>query len=308
MNKQGFILIETLVVTIFVLFIFTILYNSVVPLLGKYNELSYYNDLDTTYDLYHLRNLIVGDTKYNNIKNKTYQKIQCSDLKDSLSCSHLFNILEIDSSDELIFLNINYLEVLQNDTNISYDVRAYTKYIDPTTNILILQKNGYVSYLELEKSSCYTTNLVNSYQVNQVMMTQDELDLESELALCVDYFTNNSKEENLTATEFCQNQNSTFQTMLDNENFTNLEIEELLNKGIITIDNVLGLAITNYKSTCPKRVNIPSSINSYNVVKISENAFVGKNIQTVTVPNTVTYMSCRAFDNTTSVTASITCE
>ena len=49
MNKKGFVLMETLVVTVFVMFIFTVLYNSVVPLLGKYTELSYYDDLDTSH-------------------------------------------------------------------------------------------------------------------------------------------------------------------------------------------------------------------------------------------------------------------
>ena len=58
MNKKGFVLMETLVVTIFALFIFTILYNSAVPLLGKYDELSYYNDIDTTYELYHYNKII----------------------------------------------------------------------------------------------------------------------------------------------------------------------------------------------------------------------------------------------------------
>ena len=46
-NKKGFVLLETLIVTIFTLIIFTVLYTSVVPLLGRYDTLSYYNDLDT---------------------------------------------------------------------------------------------------------------------------------------------------------------------------------------------------------------------------------------------------------------------
>ena len=54
-NKKGFVLLETLIVTIFTLIIFTVLYTSVVPLLGRYDTLSYYNDLDTTYDLYYLK-------------------------------------------------------------------------------------------------------------------------------------------------------------------------------------------------------------------------------------------------------------
>ena len=74
MNKKGFVLIETLVVTMFTLFIFTILYNSVVPLLGRYKELSYYDDLDTTYDLHHINKLIRSDSNYQIIMSSNYKK------------------------------------------------------------------------------------------------------------------------------------------------------------------------------------------------------------------------------------------
>lgn len=163
MNKKGFVLIETLVVTLFVLFIFTILYNSAVPLLAKYNELGYYDDLDTTYDLYHLRNLILKDSNYNSIKTKKYQKLQCSNLISNQICSNLFNILELDTNDEIVFLNMSYLNDLKNDANISYDIKNYLSYVDTTGNILILQKNGYVSYLNLSEkiytyNDCFKTN------------------------------------------------------------------------------------------------------------------------------------------------------
>ena len=57
LNKKGFVLLETLVVTIFTLIIFTLLYISVVPLLGRYKELSYYDNVDITYDLYYFKNI-----------------------------------------------------------------------------------------------------------------------------------------------------------------------------------------------------------------------------------------------------------
>ena len=57
MNKKGFILMETLVVTMFVLLTFSILYSNAVPLLGKYKEISHYNGIDTTYDLYHVKRI-----------------------------------------------------------------------------------------------------------------------------------------------------------------------------------------------------------------------------------------------------------
>ena len=79
MNKKGFVLMETLVVTVFTMFIFTILYNSVVPLLGRYTELSYYDDLDTTYDLYHLGKLLRYATNSEEIVNTHYKILKCKD-------------------------------------------------------------------------------------------------------------------------------------------------------------------------------------------------------------------------------------
>lgn len=150
MNKKGFVLVETLVVTIFTLFTFTILYNSAVPLLGKYKELSYYDDLDTTYDLYYINKLIKNDSNYITIKNNHYKKIACSDisLDNRNKCNELLRVLEFDNTvDELIFLNTDYTEELKNDTVISDDVKKYLDYINPSGNILLLQNNGYISYL-----------------------------------------------------------------------------------------------------------------------------------------------------------------
>lgn len=152
MNKKGFVLIETLVVTIFTLFIFTVLYNSVVPLLGKYEELSFYDDVDTTYDLYHVRKMVLRDTNYLGIKTTHYQLLRC--YNDTLAkqddCNNLFMMLDIDNTmDEVIFLNMNYVSEIQNDSAISSDIKNYLKYVDTTGNILLLQNDGYVSYLNL---------------------------------------------------------------------------------------------------------------------------------------------------------------
>ena len=73
-NKKGFVLLETLIVTIFTLIIFTVLYTSVVPLLGRYDTLSYYNNIDITYDLYYIRNMVFTDSNYSVIKNYNYKK------------------------------------------------------------------------------------------------------------------------------------------------------------------------------------------------------------------------------------------
>ena len=51
MNKRGFALTETLVVIVFLVSIFTFIYVSIIPLIGKYeNIISSENDIDMVYN------------------------------------------------------------------------------------------------------------------------------------------------------------------------------------------------------------------------------------------------------------------
>ena len=151
-NKKGFVLLETLVVTVFALFIFTVLYNSAVPLLGKYEEISYYNDIDTTYALYHLKKLIVRDSFYSTIKSSNYTKIECNTgvINSQLACINIFSALDIDpTKDEVVFIKNSYFTSAKTNTALSEDLRKYLDYIKPTTDILVLQNDGYLSYVNL---------------------------------------------------------------------------------------------------------------------------------------------------------------
>ena len=163
MNKKGFVLIETLVVTIFVMFIFSILYNSVVPLLGRYEELSYYDDVDVTYDLYHLRKFIINDTNFEAIKSnsKGYKKITCNDLENKSYCESMFLNLGISDDDLLVYLDIGHINELKNDNSYSYDLREYLKYIDTSSDILLLENDDKLSYIEV-KSTIISERVLDS--------------------------------------------------------------------------------------------------------------------------------------------------
>lgn len=148
-NKKGFVLLETLVVTIFTLIIFTLLYTSTVPLLGKYKDLSYYNDIDITYDLYYLKRLIKNDSNYNNINNSSYQSIKCTDLSDANTCNSYFNALNIKKNDELVYLDLKKLN--ENKKYLSSDILDYVNRIDKkydNSKILILKRNDYISFVK----------------------------------------------------------------------------------------------------------------------------------------------------------------
>ena len=149
-NKKGFVLLETLIVTIFTLIIFTVLYTSVVPLLGRYDTLSYYNDLDTTYDLYYLKKMLLADSNYESISNLDYKNITCGSLNDIETCQDYFKSLDINptTGDELIYLDLSNADV-KNNSSLSDDIKDYLKYIDVKEKILLLKRDDYISYLEL---------------------------------------------------------------------------------------------------------------------------------------------------------------
>ncbi len=56
LNNNGFVLAETLVVTVFIMTIFTILYNNFFPLIGEYEKREYYDDVDSKYQVFWLKN------------------------------------------------------------------------------------------------------------------------------------------------------------------------------------------------------------------------------------------------------------
>ena len=165
MNKKGFVLAETLVVTIFVLLIFTILYNSAVPLLGRYRQLLDYNDLDSTYDLYHIRNLLKKDDNYNTIMSKDFAILKCvknanddvnvENIANYAECNNLYNSLgieystDIDIKDEVIYLKKSAINQVKNHSLISMQIKDYLDVVDLPSNALILQNDGKVSYIDI---------------------------------------------------------------------------------------------------------------------------------------------------------------
>ncbi len=86
-NNKGFVMTETLVVTVFLVTIFTFIYVSIVPLVGKYEDIiTREADIDIVYKLYHIRQLVYSDgnrATITNLGNSTYKKITCSNISSA---------------------------------------------------------------------------------------------------------------------------------------------------------------------------------------------------------------------------------
>ncbi len=106
-NMKGFALVETLIVSAFVVGIFTLLYVNMVPMMGEYEKRENYDGIDNTYNSYLIKRLIensyngscennplIYETTYNG-DNATY-KCSPSFERDDTYCSDLMEKLGVD--------------------------------------------------------------------------------------------------------------------------------------------------------------------------------------------------------------------
>ncbi len=154
-NNKGFVMTETLVVTIFLVTIFTFIYVSIVPLIGKYEDLTYRDsDVDIVYKLYHIRKMFNKDANKTTITSNSFQDFDCDDLEDT-SCNFLMEYLELRNDD----VN-NYLLVYANNINDqkddfqSFNKEMYDyilKYTDFEGHVLVLldTKNHTIAHLSV---------------------------------------------------------------------------------------------------------------------------------------------------------------
>ena len=57
-NNKGFVLAETLVVTVFLMILFTMIYSNFYPLIGEYEKRENYDDVDGKYVSYWMKKLV----------------------------------------------------------------------------------------------------------------------------------------------------------------------------------------------------------------------------------------------------------
>ena len=77
-NKKGFMLVETLIVSVFVMGIFSLLYANFFPLVGEYERYKNYNTVESTYIAHWARMIALKglpDSVYNEVKTKGYKDI-----------------------------------------------------------------------------------------------------------------------------------------------------------------------------------------------------------------------------------------
>ena len=83
LNNGGFVLVETLIVSVFILSIFAILYNNFYPLIGEYEKREVYDDIDAKYATYWIKRVIQHDSV-------SFSSLQLDKLNGSISSDGYF--------------------------------------------------------------------------------------------------------------------------------------------------------------------------------------------------------------------------
>lgn len=109
-NSSGFVLAETLVVTVFLMIIFSMIYASFLPLVGEYEKRENYDNVDGKYSVYWIKRMIedssynIPASKANYIKDKGYLRFECSDIKEDDEkrefCINIVKNLQVASCDK----------------------------------------------------------------------------------------------------------------------------------------------------------------------------------------------------------------
>ena len=138
-NKKGFVLVETLIVTVFVMTLFILVYQNVVPYIGEYEKMRNYDDVDSVYASNLLKRVIERYANFQKIDehlaSNTYKDItNCSDsniYKSSDYCEKIKKSLDI-LEDDYIFITKYNIDDFRNEvkTNEFFDSGKLSSFKD----------------------------------------------------------------------------------------------------------------------------------------------------------------------------------
>ncbi len=109
-NRKGFVLAETLVVTVFLMWIFTMIYTNFYPLMGEYEKRETYDDVDGKYDVFWLKRMIedssyqISVDKIVNLAERGYARFECDDVASDDEkreiCKNMVKALQVEGCDK----------------------------------------------------------------------------------------------------------------------------------------------------------------------------------------------------------------
>jgi len=125
LTKKGFVLVETLIVAVFVIGIFIFVYRNSIPMMGEYEKLQNFDDVDSVYAADMMKRMVTNYLDFSQIEaglqSSTYMDISnCNNTNyytDANYCQKLKKSLHIAADDVVILTRYNLSSTLQNSTS-----------------------------------------------------------------------------------------------------------------------------------------------------------------------------------------------
>lgn len=132
LNNKGFLLVETVIVSVFVLTLFVLIYQNSVPMINEYDQRAKYDDIDSIYGLSLIRNLVLMDTNYlfflKEVNSNGYKEIKCSDLEKQTACENITTSLNMTDKNHIYISKWDVSELAKNN-ELSNDFLDYVLYV-----------------------------------------------------------------------------------------------------------------------------------------------------------------------------------
>lgn len=144
-DNRGFVIVETIIVAVFIIGICTFLFANFIPLIGDYERISTYDDLDSKYKTHEIRKFILREITNNNDKKSIFTSAVsnnfdyriysredfCSKFTNVRYCNKLLGEYFIDVKEIVVmpFKLTNVKQRIKNDTNASRVLKEYIEYL-----------------------------------------------------------------------------------------------------------------------------------------------------------------------------------
>lgn len=177
-NNKGFVLVETLVVTVFVMAVFSVIYINFYPLVGEYERREFYDDVDSKYGAFWMKRFIQDSSyslttfKGNVAGSKHYHVFSCSQLsaKQGL-CENLRTKLHIKNVYITDYNLTQFKTVAAVEGGFSDSLKSYIDYL-PEYKVASLNNANYRVIIEFERKTYDNTDtpeIYNTYASMEVV-------------------------------------------------------------------------------------------------------------------------------------------
>ena len=154
MNNKGFMLAETLVVSVFVLTVFSMLYSNLLPIIAEYSKYRNYNTVEATYNAHWARKIVLdglNDASYATTINNGYLDITNCALYTKNDMEEWCNRYKDVNNISKIYLT-------------TYNTTRFKNYAK-STNLLARDFKDYISYIPTYSKNTTKTSNNNYFHV-----------------------------------------------------------------------------------------------------------------------------------------------